>query len=101
LGLEHFSISSGAATSTIPIVFVVGTDPVKLGVVASHNHPGGNTTGVHIFTTSLEAKRLDLLHELIPRDALIGILQNPKFPYAQDQLSTWPTHRSLARRDPC
>jgi putative ABC transport system substrate-binding protein len=55
--------------------------------VASHNHPGGNTTGVHIFTTSLEAKRLDLLHELIPRDALIGILQNPKFPYAQDQLA--------------
>ena len=86
-GAEPSVLAAKAATSTIPIVFVVGTDPVKLGVVASYNHPGGNATGLHIFTTSLEAKRLNLIHELIPRDALIGILLNPKLPFAQDQLA--------------
>ena len=86
-GAEPSALAAKAATSSIPIVFVVGTDPVKLGIVASYNRPGGNATGLQIFTTSLEAKRLNLLHELLPRDAIIGILQNPKFPYAQDQLA--------------
>ena len=86
-GAEPSALAAKAATSTIPIVFVVGTDPVKLGLVASYNRPRGNATGLHIFTTSLEAKRLNLIHELISRDASIGILLNPKFPFAQDQLA--------------
>ena len=86
-GAEPSALAAKAATSSIPIVFVVGTDPVKLGIVASYNRPGGNATGLQIFTTSLEAKRLNLLHEVLPHDAIIGILQNPKFPYAQDQLA--------------
>jgi len=68
-----------AATSTIPIVFG-STDPVKSGLVASLNQPGGNATGVHLLTTDVEAKRLGLLHELFPAAALFGLLLNPKYP---------------------
>jgi putative tryptophan/tyrosine transport system substrate-binding protein len=85
-GAEPSVLAAKAATSTIPIVFVVGTDPVKLGVVTSFNRPGGNATGVHILATSLEAKRLGLLHELVPHADLIGVLLNPNLPAAQDQL---------------
>jgi putative tryptophan/tyrosine transport system substrate-binding protein len=86
-GAEPSVLAAKAATSNIPIVFVVGTDPIKLGVVASFNKPGGNATGVDILTTSLAAKRLGLLRELIPRADTIGVLANPKFPYAKDLLS--------------
>jgi putative tryptophan/tyrosine transport system substrate-binding protein len=73
-GAEPSVLAAKAATSNIPIVFVVGTDPIKLGVVASFNKPGGNATGVDILTTSLDAKRLGLLRELIPRADTIGVL---------------------------
>jgi putative ABC transport system substrate-binding protein len=73
-----------AATSTIPILFV-STDPVKSGLVASLNRPGGNATGVHLLTTDLEAKRLGLLHELLPGSALVGALLNPKYPAVAQQ----------------
>jgi putative tryptophan/tyrosine transport system substrate-binding protein len=86
-GAEPSVLAAKAATSTIPIVFVVGSDPVKLRLVASYNSPGGNATGVNIFTTSLDVKRLGLLNELIPTAKLFGALINPKFPYAQDQLA--------------
>jgi putative ABC transport system substrate-binding protein len=75
-----------AATSTIPIVFVTGFDPVKAGLVASLNRPGGNVTGVHLFLIGLEGKRLGLLRELVPQAALIGLLLNPRSPDSAGQL---------------
>jgi putative ABC transport system substrate-binding protein len=74
-----------AATSTIPILFA-STDPVKSGLVASLNRPGGNATGVHVLTTDLEAKRFGLLHELFPATALLGALLNPKYPAVAQQV---------------
>ena len=65
------------ATETIPILFAVGADPAKLGLVASLNHPGGNLTGVNYFLTEVIAKRFAILHELLPAAAHISVLMNP------------------------
>jgi putative tryptophan/tyrosine transport system substrate-binding protein len=75
-----------AATSTIPIVFIIGGDPVKLGLVATINQPGGNVTGVTILSGALTAKRLELLRELRPQ-ASIACLVNPNSPEAETQLT--------------
>jgi putative tryptophan/tyrosine transport system substrate-binding protein len=74
------------ATGTIPIVFVSGSDPVKVGLVASFNRPGGNVSGVHLLLLGMGAKRLGLLHELVPAANPIGVLTNPNFADAHTQL---------------
>jgi putative ABC transport system substrate-binding protein len=71
------------ATSTIPIIFVLGTDPVELGLVASLAQPGGNLTGFSMLMTELNAKRLGLLSELVPQARVIALLVNPNYPGAE------------------
>lgn len=75
------------ATSTIPVVFGGGGDPVRAGLVISLNRPGGNATGFTLLTNQMEPKRLGILHDLVPKAALIGVLLNPNFPPAVSQLA--------------
>ena len=80
LGGQASALAAKAATSTIPVVFDTGEDPVKLGLVVSFSKPGGNATGISMLTNEIEAKRLGLLHELIPTAPNIAVLGDPDSP---------------------
>src|SRR5262245_1255281 len=80
------AIAAKTAATKIPIVFSGGGDPVALGLVASLNRPGGNATGVNMFTSQLGPKRLGLLRELVPTAALTAVLLNPKGQSSEEQL---------------
>src|SRR5262245_35566209 len=79
------ALAAKAATTTIPIVFANGSDPVQFGLVASFNQPGGNITGVSFLSIELEAKRLELLRDLVPQATIFAALLNPNNPNADTQ----------------
>jgi putative ABC transport system substrate-binding protein len=81
-GTETAQAAKAAATTT-PIIFVIGADPVRTGLVASLNRPGGNTSGVVFTLVDLAAKLLGLLHELVPKASVIAVLRDPNFPEAE------------------
>jgi putative ABC transport system substrate-binding protein len=80
-------LAAKAATTTIPIAFLTGTDPVAMGVVASLNRPGGNMTGVSNLSTAMGAKQLELLHAVVPSATVIALLVNPTDPIIVETLS--------------
>src|SRR5262249_55542513 len=95
-GAVNAPLAAKEATRTIPIVFVVGSDPVQVGLVASLNRPGGNVTGVTQLCRELLAKRLELIRELLPRATAIGFLVNPDNPNTASSVQELQT---LARAD--
>ena len=98
IGGAPSTVAAKNATTSVPVVFAIGADPVELGLVASLNRPGGNLTSVAILTVELEAKRFELLHELVPTAALSAFLVNPDNPQARDtgrrRAEGRPHHRS-------
>jgi len=87
-GGERSALAAKAASSTIPIVFMIGSDPIKAGLVASYNRPDGNATGVNMQTNTLESKRLGLLRDIAPNATKVGIILNRNFPESAGQLDS-------------
>jgi putative ABC transport system substrate-binding protein len=85
IGGAPATVAAKAATSTIPIVFNLGADPVRLGLVTNVSRPGGNITGVAMMALEMETKRLEILHELAPASSSLAILLNPSNAQAQSQ----------------
>jgi putative tryptophan/tyrosine transport system substrate-binding protein len=86
-GSARPAVAAKAATKTIPIVFANGSDPIKLGLVTNLGHPGENVTGMTFFSSELAPKRLELLHEMLPKAALIAVLVNPGNPNTESDVA--------------
>jgi ABC-type uncharacterized transport system substrate-binding protein len=98
IGSSTAALAAKATTSTKPIVFATGGDPVKDGLVSSLNRPGGNLTGVSFFAAALGAKRVELLHELVPKADAIAMLVNPHSPDVDSQIQD--AHMAARRLGP-
>jgi putative tryptophan/tyrosine transport system substrate-binding protein len=99
VGGEPSVLAAKAATSTIPIVFVNGNDPVQTGLVTSLARPGGNTTGVNLFAVELTGKRLGLLYQLVPKAAITAVLLNSAYPGSEAEWKeVQTTARSIGRQ---
>jgi ABC-type uncharacterized transport system substrate-binding protein len=94
-GSPASTFAAKAATTTLPIVFAVPDDPVRLGLVASLAQPGGNLTGINFFSAELVAKRLEFLREVVPSAARVAVLANPTNPAAETMRDVVPAARSL------
>ena len=93
------ALAAKTATATIPIVFAFGADPIKVGLVPSLNRPGGNVTGITIFSNELNAKKLEIMHGLVPTTAAIALLVNPDGPTANSVVQeTQEAAHALGRR---
>jgi putative ABC transport system substrate-binding protein len=90
------ALAAKAASTTVPIVFATGTDPVKDGIVASLNRPGGNVTGVSFFAASVGAKRLEQLRQLVPSATIIGVLDGPD--NSQDRVDVEIAARTIGQQ---
>jgi len=98
VGTPAAASAAKAATTTIPIVFVTGDDPVRIGLVDSLNRPGGNATGVYMLTSALEPKRLELIHELMPNVSVIGVIVDPNSPDTSFQVQELPVAANAIAR---
>ena len=96
-GLVHSAAK--AATSTIPIVLVIGSDPVKRGLIASLGRPGGNITGIALFTAALGLKRFELLRDLVPTSSKFAVLINPRGALARSSPKRKRTRRGSCPRE--
>jgi ABC-type uncharacterized transport system substrate-binding protein len=85
IGGTNAAVAAKSSTATIPVVFAGGGDPIKLGLVASLNHPGGNVTGAYFLTESLVPKQFEILHEAVSKAPLIGVLVNPRTGIAESE----------------
>ena len=94
MGAEPSALAAKETTNEIPIVFVINGDPVSIGLVDSINRPGGNVTGMSLMSSTLEAKRLELLRELIPKGTKVAVLVNPDYPDTDFQLGSVETAAS-------